>query len=373
MGRFTLEELECDEIHAALVERRADLNKRKTKLIEDGLPEAADGIDKRLRLYDQHDGPDGKARAGLVRMFAPQRDIESEAEQARRGEGRNPDGQQDIFGGGAETGGASRGSAKVDSSAPGDNAGEEIVDVDYEIIPEGRRLSASSTLTIESALKILEQVARILLAGPAHLDDADFDNFANAVVAVVPAMNPAVDPEYVRAHVLEELRAADDNAHGLAHYVQRNVEAIRDLRDNPPAPKSDAEPPQFIELTAEERDGLTDEDRAEYDAELAEYRDAMAKHVADVEAQKPAPGDSPISDTAADALRAVVFPDAETDRDIVGDLSFETPADRGETEAGESGTNDGSGETKAANGETNDAAAAVEKGAKKKRGRKPKK
>lgn len=347
MGRFTLDELECDEIHAAVIERRADLNKRKTKLLEDGLPEAAEGIDKRLRLYDSHDGPDGVARAGLVRLFAPQRDIESDVEQQRR-----TDGQQDIFGGGAETGGAPRtGSAKVDSSAPGDNAGDEIEGVDYEVIPQGRRLAATSTLTIESALAILEQIARVLKAGPAHLDDAEFDNYATAVVAVVPAMNPGIDPEHVRGHVLEELRAAEDNAHGLAHYVERNVALIRDLRDNPPAPKAPTAPgfiPTFKKLTDEERDKLDEDERAEYDEELAEFEKETAELAQDVTIE------TPLTDAAATALRGVVFPPAPEPAASTGDegLSFETPSDRGETKAPEGGTNAGEAGTKPAAGET---------------------
>lgn len=372
MGRFVLDELECDEIHAALIERRADLNKRKTKLLEDGLPEAAEGIDKRLRLYDSHDGPDSKPRAGLVRMFAPQRDVESEAEQT----GRDRDGQQDIFGGGAETGGARRagGATTVDSSAPGDNAGDEVIDVDYEIIPEGRRIAAKSTLTIESALNILSQIARILLAGPAKLDEADYLNFANAVLVVVPAMNPGVDPEYVRAHVLEELAAADDNAHGLAHYVQRNVDAICDLRDNPPAPKGDrfehGQDP-FVELSAEELGDLDDDEREEYQAEKATHDEAIA--AAEREKAEREPG-APVSDAVAAALRGVVFPQGAEPTD--GGLTFETPGDRGETDAPEGETKGPESETKPGAGETTDqpdAAGGKAKGTGKKRGRKPKK
>lgn len=361
MGRFTLEELECDEIHAALKDRQSELTKKVSKLEDEGLPEAAEGVRVRLRLYDAHEGPGGTARTGLVRMFAPQRDIEAEAEQSRReaGEARRTDGQQDIFGGGAETGGRKR---DASASVPSDNAGGEIQDVDFEIIPEGRRIGAKSTLTIESALAILAQVGRILLAGPAAITDEEFDNYARAVVAVLPAMNPAMDPEHVRAHVMDELRAADDRGHGLAHYVNRNVDAIRDLRENPPAPKSTATP-TFVELTAEEIAELEPDEKAEYLAEKAKHDE-----VAQVESIE-----APLADAAAEALRAVVFPTpAPADgRGADGGLSFETPNTAGETNAPTGETKPAAGETKPAEGgTTNEAADANEKGAKKKRGRK---
>lgn len=312
MARFTLDELECDEIHAALIERRDDLNKRKTKLLEDGLPEAADGVGTRLRLYDGHDGPDGQPRAGLVRMFAPQRDIEAEVDQARRGETRDRDGQQDIFGGGAETGGRTK--AASASTVPADTAGAEVVDVDFEIIPEGRRIGAKSTITIESALAILAQIARVLLGGPAFLDDAAYDNFAAAVVAVLPALNPDIDPDHVTGQVMEEFRDAEDNAHTLAHYIERNVALIRDKIDNP-IPKKPAEPVDGATATPGE--------------ELAEVVDDTMKAT------------DPVDDGSADALRKVVFPaapaaEAAEGREADGGLSFETPPDRGaEAPAGE--------------------------------------
>lgn len=370
MGRFTLEELECDEIHAALKDRQGELTKKVSKLEDEGLPEAAEGVRMRLRLYDSHEGPGGTARAGLVRMFAPQRDIESEAEQARRnaGEARNPKGQQDMFGGGAETGGRPRGAA---ASVPSDNAGAEIVDVDFEIIPEGRRIGAKSTLTIESALAILAQVGRILLAGPAAITDDEFDNYARAVVAVLPAMNPAMDPEHVRAHVMDELRAADDRAHGLAHYVNRNVDAIRDLRENPPAPKSDTEP-KFVPLDDEELADLDDDERKEYDAAKAKAEAAIDAANARGELAQVESIEQPLSDAAAAALRAVVFPtptpaEGSDGRDADGGLSFETPNTAGETNGTEAGTKPAEGETKPAEGgTTNEASDALDKGAKKK-------
>lgn len=361
MGRFTLEELECDEIHAALVERRADLAKRAEKLIADGLPEAAAGVRVRLTLYDAHEGPDQKTRAGLVRMFAPQRDIESEVEQKRRGEQRDGNGEQDLFGGGAETGGRPR-SAKATTPPP-----DDIPDVEYEIIPEGRRIAARSTLTIETALRVLAHMARHLLAGPSQLAEAEYDHYAGMVVAALPSMHPTIDPEYLRAHVMDELRAAADNAHALAHFLERNVDQIRDLRDNPPAPKSDTPAPlAFVELTAEERDALEPDERTEYDAELAEHKAAQEKagELATVVAV-----DEPLEAAAAEALKGYTFapePEPETGRDVDGGLSFETP---GATEGADGATEPGSDATKPAGGATEPPTEGDGKGKKKGRGK----
>lgn len=120
-------------------------------------------------------------------------------------------------------------------------------------------------------------------------------------------------------------------------------------------------------LDDEELAELDTEERAEYDAAKAKAEAAIDAANAAEKARDP---NTPIGDVAATALRSVVFPPGA---EPSGELSFETPADRGETEPAAGEPKAPEADTKPAGGETTDATDALEKGAKKKRGRKSKK
>ncbi|HET9012231.1 MAG TPA: hypothetical protein VFN38_10490 [Gemmatimonadaceae bacterium] len=98
MDRPKISEEEREEIHTALLERKEKLDKLREKAEDAKVPGAAEAYDKILALYiDTGEG------AGLTRLFAYQPDMRDES---RYGEERDANGGQDLFGGGAETGGA---------------------------------------------------------------------------------------------------------------------------------------------------------------------------------------------------------------------------------------------------------------------------
>lgn len=262
MARYTLDEIESDEVYHALAARKLDLDKLAKTLEErDGLPEAAQQVRNRIALY-MPNGEGRDTRPGLIRLFAPQRDIEAEA-QANRDE-RSPDGQQDAFGGGAATGGGhpagevvpggaapKKSRKRKGSAAVAGDAGEgassespgEVTDVDFEVIPEARRLVSASTPTLANlppdgldALDRLESIAANLLDGPPTITPADFDAEAVRVFELLPKVNPGLDLDYAGEVFNGEFRNSDGNAHSIAFFVKRQTDAIR----NEPAPANEA-------------------------------------------------------------------------------------------------------------------------------------
>lgn len=94
---ITIDEQQRAEIFTALQDRKAAIAKHAKDLTKDGIADAAAVVERRLALYTTN-GPS----VGLLAMFALQTDLDEERTKA--GEVRDPEGQQDIFGGGAETG-----------------------------------------------------------------------------------------------------------------------------------------------------------------------------------------------------------------------------------------------------------------------------
>lgn len=118
MGKYRLDDMEADEVYHALCDRKELLEKRKKDLLEkDGLAEASEAVDVRLRLYIT----DGDS-VGLIRLFAPQRDAFAQRERERQK--RDANGGADLFGGGVETGGGHPAGETVkaayDNAKPGD-------------------------------------------------------------------------------------------------------------------------------------------------------------------------------------------------------------------------------------------------------------
>lgn len=98
-----LDEHELSELNLAISQRRAALESRMKSLREkEGLPEAADVVQRTLTLYLPGDGG-----PGLSALFTPQKTLDEEAARIAR-ERRNVDAngvnQQDMFGGGTEVG-----------------------------------------------------------------------------------------------------------------------------------------------------------------------------------------------------------------------------------------------------------------------------
>jgi hypothetical protein len=89
------------EILAAVIDRKATIAGHVKKLTADTMPEEAALAERRLSLYATQTGAGG--RVGLVAMFGLAPDLDEE--RVKAGETRDPDGQQDIFGGGVATGG----------------------------------------------------------------------------------------------------------------------------------------------------------------------------------------------------------------------------------------------------------------------------
>ncbi len=247
MATHKLDEYECEEIYHALLGRKMDLDKRAKDLEEkDGLPEAAAAVRTRIELYM----PNGKgkgARPGLIRQFAPQHDIEAEARNAAPE--RDPNGQQDAFGGGAATGGGHPAGEIVKDVPPIKRPRRkkgvtieatehtETVDVAYEIVSEERRLGSGPAVegaTLEAltpaaldALGRAETIAEGLLAGPAWIIDEEFDAEANRVLPLLGAINPNMEIDAAGAQLRGDYRMASDNAHRLAYYVKRITDAVR--------------------------------------------------------------------------------------------------------------------------------------------------
>lgn len=251
MGRYELDEVEADEVYHALMGRKMDLDKTAKSLEEkEGLPEAAAQVRNRIERY-MPNGEGKASRPGLLRLFAPQRDIEAEAAQGR--EERDANGQQDAFGGGGETGGGhpageivpgagatTKRGRKGKTKVADDQAAAPAVDVEYEVIPEGRRLGGPTTPTLDTlsdagrdALNRLEGIAANLLDGPATIDAGEFTDEAVRVLELMPSINPGIDLAIASAHLTGEYRDSPENAHHLAYYVKRQTDA---LRDEPPAP-----------------------------------------------------------------------------------------------------------------------------------------
>lgn len=89
------------EILVALIDRKAAIAKHVKDLTKDSLGDVAAVAERRLALYTTQTGAGG--RVGLVAMFSLAPDLDEE--RVKAGEVRDPEGQQDIFGGGAATGG----------------------------------------------------------------------------------------------------------------------------------------------------------------------------------------------------------------------------------------------------------------------------
>jgi hypothetical protein len=255
MARFQLDEMECDEIYHALLERKQSLDKIAKKLEEDeGLPEAAQQVRKRISLYVSDDAT---KKVGLTQRFKPQSDLTTEAHDV---DDRDPDRQQDAFGGGAETGGGHKagetvkGAKKAKKKGDGKSAAatatvkaadakanDDVTDADFEIIPEGRRLNGGPAESapaqndappiapkVLDAVNRVDQIAEGLLAGPAAINDDEYTAELSRVLELVPAMNPNIDRGYLEAHLGQELRGSSEgNAHALAYFLQRQVSAIR--------------------------------------------------------------------------------------------------------------------------------------------------
>jgi hypothetical protein len=282
MARYELDEFEADEIFHALVGRKADLDKRAKDLEEkDGLPEAAQAVRQRIELY-MPNGEGKNARPGLLRTFAPQRDIEAETRNEReRAEGeRAADGSQDLFGGGAETGGGHPAGERVvlDTNTPAtetDGAAETPAekpkrsrkkkgvgvaddavvvgssdgpqDAEYEIIDASRRLAAggagegaavdeTSEATAEGTMRdldTLERLGRDLVNGDATLDREIYNTYAVNVSGLIVRTHPSIDAEALRAQVYEEFAESDENAHHLGYLAIRTAETVRDAMTKP--------------------------------------------------------------------------------------------------------------------------------------------
>jgi hypothetical protein len=91
-----ISEEERQEIVAALQDRKKALGKLADATEKRDIP--TDHIDERLALYTG-----SSERPGLLRLFGYQGELQDDKRMQR-----DPQGQQDIFGGGAETGGAPR-------------------------------------------------------------------------------------------------------------------------------------------------------------------------------------------------------------------------------------------------------------------------
>lgn len=237
MAHYDLDELEADEIFHALVGRKGDLDSRVKSLGEkDGLPEAAEAVRKRIELYMPSGDGDTK-RVGLIRLFAPQRDLEAERENARAEEARDANGGQDLFGGGAETGGGTPAGGKGKAKR-GKGATTESADTaPRQGTPDTPSLTDPvAQATADPVALALEQLAGLavdLLAGDVKVAPEIFRGYAVPVLDLLPKANAAIDRDVMAAMVNGDLAGLEDNAHALAHFIQRNVDAIREAREQP--------------------------------------------------------------------------------------------------------------------------------------------
>lgn len=110
------------EIHRALVERKANLDKLEKQTIERGVE--VDRIETRLALYREGEElRDGERvpTPSLLMLFADQAELSEEAQQ---GQVRKVEDPPDLWGGGAETGGGIKAGGRARWTKPG---GPEVV------------------------------------------------------------------------------------------------------------------------------------------------------------------------------------------------------------------------------------------------------
>lgn len=308
MAHYDLDELEADEIFHALVGRKGDLDSRVKSLGEkDGLPEAAEAVRKRIELYMPSGEGDAK-RVGLIRLFAPQRDLEDERENARAEQERDPSGGQDLFGGGAETGGGTpaggRGKAKRGKGATNNGATNNGADAaPSQETPDTPSLTDPVAQAIADPIALaLEQLAGLaidLLAGDVKVEPEIFRGYAIPVLDLLPKANDAIDRDVMTAMVNGDLAGMEDNAHALAHFIQRNVDAIREAREKP------------IGRREEAHDASASP--SEIQGESSENPDQTLEDVNVAEEQSAVPAASNMTEVASDVGAAR------------GDLSFASP------------------------------------------------
>jgi hypothetical protein len=201
MARYELDELEADEVYHSLMGRKMDLDARAKSLSEkDGLPEAADAVRKRIEIY-MPNGEGDAAKPGLLRLFAPQREIENERQAARGDETRAADGGQDLFGGGAETGGGVP-AGQTEPAKPKRTRGRKKGEPDIAPAP----VSSDAPPAPETP------------ADPVEIALDQLTTLSNDLLLEL---------------VNDTLRTEAHNAHGLGHFVQRQVALVRDAREKP--------------------------------------------------------------------------------------------------------------------------------------------
>jgi hypothetical protein len=235
MARYELDELEADEVYHSLMGRKMDLDARAKSLSEkDGLPEAADAVRKRIEIY-MPNGEGDAAKPGLLRLFAPQREIENERQAARGDETRAADGGQDLFGGGAETGGGVP-AGQTEPAKPKRTRGRKKGEPDIAPAPvssDAPPAPETPADPVEIALDQLTTLSNDLLNGESDVEPDIYRGYAVPVLELIPKINPTFDADVLLELVNDTLRTEAHNAHGLGHFVQRQVALVRDAREKP--------------------------------------------------------------------------------------------------------------------------------------------
>lgn len=242
MASYELNDLEADEVFHALVERKSTLEKRVKSLGEqDGLPEAAEAVRKRISLYMPTGQEGDDYRPGLVRLFAPQRELDAERDEQRKDEERDPNGQQDIFGGGAETGGRKRKKGAAAETPPAEPPTAPAAEATEE--PAAPPAPADP---VELALEQLASLAADLVKGEEMMEPDIYRGYAVPVLELLPKINGAFDVDYLRTHINQELSG---NAHALSHFISRQVDQVREARERPIGRREEAHATDAIEGT----------------------------------------------------------------------------------------------------------------------------
>lgn len=234
MSRYELDDLESDEAYQAFVERKAMLEAIVKRLNErDGLPEAAEAVRKRIEIY-MPNGQGTAERPGLLRLFGPQHHLDAERHNQQADEERDANGGQDLFGGGAETGGRTRkGRGKKTQLADGTPAEEAHPAALGEPTEPAPSEEPPVIDPIDTALGQLDEYANSLLQHDGRIEETIYQASAVPVMDLLMIINPALDRELLTWQVNDELAHGDENAHELGWLIQRHVSAIREAREKP--------------------------------------------------------------------------------------------------------------------------------------------